>query len=274
MQVKNTLLAFPLILLTATFQTTTTNAATREQAVWLLVQELKSAGATGITMSHLPTGMTVIQASFGDTATVVSLAPDSHEIDYLETFDRTATEGFFGRRSGESAAITEALRRYAAAIGRNEQPSGIDNTLGTLLKDEREIATLGFSNERQITTDAQGAEIRTETRVGVPEFRIQNNESSFNTGEMSRNAVSFTADINLSQSATITELGGVTNFDQPIFTNPEGFKNGILVNIGNQNVIGETPIDPAALRANIIDSTTNSFANFPTLTPPTFGVSD
>lgn len=265
---------FPLIFVAATLFATASIGATRDQAIGLLMHELKSAGANHITISELAAGKTVIQASYGNTATVISLDPSTYEIDYLETFDRNAPDGFFGRRSAPNEQITRALERYTAALAANETPANQGDNLGGFLLDEREIRTLGFSNERTITTDAKGAEIRTDTRLGVPEFRTQNLETSFNSGGVSNNSVSFTAEFNLNQTVSITTLSGVSSFDQQVFTNPDGFRDGLSVTPPTPGVIIPAAPDASSIRANISNSVTTSFQNFPSLAPPNFAVSE
>lgn len=239
------------------------------QAVKVLISELQEADFTNITATERLLGGVVVEAEQDDGAVLITLAPGTYTVSYVEVFSEASDTGFFGTAQRPvGAQIENLLARYQSRLenldGAGEIPD-ITNYVTDSLNHER---TAGFSQSKSLTFDGDTVIIKQSETLGLLNGFTTITQESEITDTNSTDKTTFQYSMSTSTASQSVQMTGVNGFSSDVFTDTQGFTQSITENNSFQFP------DSQSLRSDLIDqiATTNenSFSNTPnsqTLSP-------
>jgi hypothetical protein len=259
-----------LIFLGVTAASHATAEVNSPQAVKALISELQEADFTNITATERLLGGVVVEAEQKDGAVLITLAPSSYTVSYVEVFSQASDNGFFGTANRPvGTQIENLLARYQSRLENLNDAgeiSGITNYVTESLNHER---TAGFSQNKSLTVDEDTVIIKQNETLGLLNGFTTITQESEITDTNSTDQTTFKYSMSTSTATQSVRMTGVNGFRSDVFTDTQGFTQSITENNSFQ-----LP-DSQSLRSDLIDqiatTSENSFSNTPnsqTLSPP------
>lgn len=213
-----------------------------DRAVSLLVDELRAAGYTQISVTLRLVGGYVVEAQ--KDAVAVGIAIDG--TDYSVTYKELLTEptgGFFATHSRPPGGGVEGvLANYARRLGSDEGAAAPPPPGAFAGPDIPNPRTAAFSQSQTISASGETALIRRSETLGIQIPVVTDTDSLITAGDTTLHRVEHRTDYSVERASSITVMNGMSGFSQQIFTDPVGFRSSLSVDV----TLGSMPQPPSA----------------------------
>lgn len=242
------------------------------RALSLLLDELRAAGYTAISVTARLAGGHVIEAENDGVAVVIAIDGTDYHVTYSEALTGS-TGGFFATpQRPPGAGLDTLLETYAARLASAAPaapPLAPELLAGPETPNPR---TAAFSQSQSFTPMGDGVVIRRGETLGLLAPFTTETETLTTVGDSTTHRVEHLTTFSLDQSSSAVTMGG-TGFAQQIFTDPTGFRESLSVTLGPVDVPnGPDPgLGPNA--GFIVDTVVSQIETNIARMPPATGVS-
>jgi hypothetical protein len=267
-----TMKSFCLIFLGLTAASHAAAEVSSPQAVKALISELQEADFTNITATERLLGGVVVEAQQNDGAVLITLAPVTYTVSYVEVFSEASDTGFFGTAQRPvGAQIENLLARYQLQLENLGDAGGIPDITNYVTESLSHERTAGFSQNKSLTIDEDTVIIKQSETLGLLNGFTTFTQESETTDTNSNDKTTFRYSMSTSTTTQSVQMSGVDGFSSDVFTDTQRFTQKIKENNSFQRP------DSQSLRSNLIEqiatSSENSFSNTSnnqTLSPANF----
>lgn len=255
-----TMKSFCLIFLSLTAASHAAAEVSSPQAVKALISELQEADFTNITATERLLGGVVVEAQQNDGAVLITLAPVTYTVSYVEVFSEASDTGFFGTAQRPvGAQIENLLARYQLQLENLGDAGGIPDITNYVTESLSHERTAGFSQNKALTVDEDTVIIKQSETLGLLNGFTTFTQASETTDTSRTDKTTFQHSMSTSTTTQSVQMSGVDGFSSDIFTDTQRFTQTIKENNSFQRP------DSPSLRSDLIEqiatSSENSFSN-------------
>lgn len=249
-----------LIFLGVTAASHATAEVNSPQAVKALISELQEADFSNITATERLLGGVVVEAEQKDGAILITLAPGTYTVSYVEVFSQASDNGFFGTANRPvGTQIENLLARYQSRLENLGDAGGIPDITNYVTESLSHERTAGFSQNKALTVDEDTVIIKQSETLGLLNGFTTFTQESETTDTSRTDKTTFQYSMSTSTTTQSVQMSGVDGFSSDVFTDTQRFTQTIKENNSFQRP------DSPSLRSDLIEqiatSSEDSFSN-------------
>lgn len=213
-----------------------------DRALSLLVDELRAAGYTQISVTSRLVGGYVVEAQKDTVAVVIAVDGTDYSVTYSELLTGP-TGGFFATpRRPPGGGVDGVLANYAQRLGSAEGAAAPPPPGALAGPDIPNPRTAAFFQSQTISASGDTALIRRSETLGILSPVVTDTESRITSGDMTSHRIEHRTDYSVERASSSVMMNGMSGFSQQIFTDPVGFRNSLSVDV----TVGSMPQPPSA----------------------------
>lgn len=213
-----------------------------DRALSLLVDELRVAGYTQISVMSRLMGGYVIEAQKETVAMVIAVDATDHSVTYSELLTGPSGGFFATPRRPPGGGLNGVLANYAQRLASSAGPAAPPPPGALAGSDTPNPRTAAFFQSQTIHASGDTAMIRRSETLGTVTPVVTDTESRITSGETTSHRIEHRTDYSVERVASSVTMTGVTGFSQQIFVDPVGFRNSLSVD----TTVGPIPQPPVA----------------------------